>query len=88
MIIPGLNSFHQSLRKLCFDAICNVFQNDPKAEISLKITRLISQFIKTKNYSVLHTVLETFSFLKITEREVKDVNVFSRKVILVKEEQK
>ncbi|XP_060825409.1 nucleolar complex protein 3 homolog isoform X2 [Bombus pascuorum] len=73
-LIPLLDNKHELIRQEVLKCISQVFKEDKRAELSLKIVRKLNQYIKLKAHSVHSEVLSVLLSLRI-----KDVNLDKEK---------
>ncbi|XP_043517823.1 nucleolar complex protein 3 homolog isoform X2 [Frieseomelitta varia] len=73
-LIPLLDNKDKFVRQEVLKCISQLFKEDQRAELSLKIVRKLNQYIKLKAHSVHSEVLSVFLFLRI-----KDVNLDKEK---------
>ncbi|KAK9294565.1 hypothetical protein QLX08_010869 [Tetragonisca angustula] len=73
-LIPLLDNKDKFVRQEVLKCISQVFKEDQRAELSLKIVRKLNQYIKLKAHSVHSEVLSVLLFLRI-----KDVNLDKEK---------
>ena len=69
-----LDNKHELIRQEVLKCISQVFKEDKRAELSLKIVRKLNQYIKLKAHSVHSEVLSVLLSLRI-----KDVNLDKEK---------
>ena len=73
-LIPLLDNKHELIRQEVLKCISQVFKEDKRAELSLKIVRKLNQYIKLKAHSVHSEVLSVLLSLRI-----KDINLDKEK---------
>ncbi|XP_033203286.1 nucleolar complex protein 3 isoform X1 [Bombus vancouverensis nearcticus] len=73
-LIPLLDNKHEPIRQEVLKCISQVFKEDKRAELSLKIVRKLNQYIKLKAHSVHSEVLSVLLSLRI-----KDINLDKEK---------
>ncbi|XP_025834676.1 nucleolar complex protein 3 homolog isoform X3 [Agrilus planipennis] len=66
-VIPFLCNKNKSIRLIVSSAFKNVFKEDKRGEITLKIVRLLNQLLKRHTHNVNTEMLEIFLSLKIKE---------------------
>ncbi|KAF5298733.1 hypothetical protein FQR65_LT09602 [Abscondita terminalis] len=69
-VVPFLNHLSVTIREKVKLMCKNIFAEDQKGDITLKILRLINQFLKKFSYNIRTDMLEVLLYLKI-----KDVNI-------------
>ncbi|XP_066263007.1 nucleolar complex protein 3 [Euwallacea similis] len=74
VVVPFLNNPRKNVRDLVKGFVCNVFREDKKEEITLKILRLINSYLKTHAQNVNPEMLEVLLVLNL-----KDVNLDAEK---------
>lgn len=79
VIVPFLNHKDETLRKIVKSAVENVFKEDKKEEITLKILRVLNHYLKTHAHNVKVEMLEVLLVLKL-----KDVNLEKEKELEMK----
>ncbi|CAG9762116.1 unnamed protein product [Ceutorhynchus assimilis] len=69
VLVPFLNNPRKNIREIVKPAICTVFKEDKKEEVTLKILRLINNYLKTHTH-VCVDMLEVLLVLNL-----RDVNI-------------
>ncbi|XP_026674168.1 nucleolar complex protein 3 homolog isoform X2 [Ceratina calcarata] len=73
-LVPLLDNKHEFVRQEVLKCISQIFKEDKRAELSLKMVRKLNQYIKLKAHSVHSEVLQVLLSLRI-----KDVNLDKEK---------
>ncbi|XP_039086089.1 nucleolar complex protein 3 homolog isoform X3 [Hyaena hyaena] len=71
LIVPLMNDVSKSISELCCEAVKKLFKQDKLGQASLGVIKVISGFVKGRNYEVRPEMLKTFLCLRIKEVEVK-----------------
>lgn len=70
VLVPFLNNRNKNVREMVSKACQSVFKEDKKQEITLKILRILNQYLKNHAHNVNVEMLQILLYLKI-----KDVNL-------------
>ncbi|XP_050299793.1 nucleolar complex protein 3 homolog [Anthonomus grandis grandis] len=65
VLVPFLNNSRKNIRDLVKNSICTVFKEDKKEEITLKILRLVNNYLKTHAHNVNVEPLEILLVLDL-----------------------
>ncbi|ELK36645.1 Nucleolar complex protein 3 like protein [Myotis davidii] len=91
LIVPLMNDLSKSISEMCCEAVKKLFKQDKLGQASLGVIKVISGFVKGRNYDVRPEMLKTFLCLRIKEVEVKkdteDINK-PKKFMTFKEKRK
>ncbi|XP_054428852.1 nucleolar complex protein 3 homolog [Pteronotus mesoamericanus] len=91
LIVPLMNDVSKSISEMCCEAVKKLFKQDKLGQASLGVIKVISGFVKGRNYDVRPEMLKTFLCLRIKEVEVKkdteDINK-PKKFMTFKEKRK
>ncbi|XP_075390010.1 nucleolar complex protein 3 homolog isoform X2 [Tenrec ecaudatus] len=91
LIVPLMNDMAKSISDMCCEAVKKLFKQDKLGQASLGVIKVISGFVKGRNYDVRPEMLKTFLCLRIKEVEVKkdteDINK-PKKFMTFKEKRK
>ncbi|XP_055470125.1 nucleolar complex protein 3 homolog [Psammomys obesus] len=91
LIVPLMNDGSKSISEMCCEAVKKLFKQDKLGQASLGVIKVISGFVKGRNYEVRPEMLKTFLCLRIKEVEVKkdteDINK-PKKFMTFKEKRK
>ncbi|XP_045709941.1 nucleolar complex protein 3 homolog [Phyllostomus hastatus] len=91
LIVPLMNDVSKSISEMCCEAVKKLFKQDKLGQASLGVIKVISGFVKGRNYDVRPEMLQTFLCLRIKEVEVKkdteDINK-PKKFMTFKEKRK
>ncbi|XP_023082046.1 nucleolar complex protein 3 homolog isoform X3 [Piliocolobus tephrosceles] len=91
LIVPLMNDMSKSISEMCCEAVKKLFKQDKLGQASLGVIKVISGFVKGRNYEVRPEMLKTFLCLRIKEVEVKkdteDINK-PKKFMTFKEKRK
>ncbi|XP_007949476.1 nucleolar complex protein 3 homolog [Orycteropus afer afer] len=91
LIVPLMNDLSKSISEMCCEAVKKLFKQDKLGQASLGVIKVISGFVKGRNYDVRPEMLKTFLSLRIKEVEVKkdteDINK-PKKFMTFKEKRK
>ncbi|XP_053765720.1 nucleolar complex protein 3 homolog isoform X3 [Panthera pardus] len=91
LIVPLMNDVSKSISEMCCEAVKKLFKQDKLGQASLGVIKVISGFVKGRNYEVRPEMLKTFLCLRIKEVEVKkdteDINK-PKKFMTFKEKRK
>ncbi|XP_059957838.1 nucleolar complex protein 3 homolog isoform X1 [Mesoplodon densirostris] len=91
LIVPLMNDMSTSISEMCCEAVKKLFKQDKLGQASLGVIKVISGFVKGRNYEVRPEMLKTFLCLRIKEVEVKkdteDINK-QKKFMTFKEKRK
>ncbi|XP_055967804.1 LOW QUALITY PROTEIN: nucleolar complex protein 3 homolog [Sorex fumeus] len=91
LIVPHMNDVSKSISEMCCEAVKKLFKQDKLGQASLGVIKVISGFVKGRNYDVRPEMLKTFLCLRIKEIEVKkdteDINK-PKKFMTFKEKRK
>uniref|UniRef100_A0A8C2YJW3 Nucleolar complex protein 3 homolog n=1 Tax=Chinchilla lanigera TaxID=34839 RepID=A0A8C2YJW3_CHILA len=91
LIVPLMNDVSKSISEMCCEAVKKLFKQDKLGHASLGVIKVISGFVKGRNYEVRPEMLKTFLCLRIKEVEVKkdteDINK-PKKFMTFKEKRK
>ncbi|XP_032169802.1 nucleolar complex protein 3 homolog isoform X1 [Mustela erminea] len=91
LIVPLMNDVSKSVSEMCCEAVKKLFKQDKLGQASLGVIKVISGFVKGRNYEVRPEMLKTFLCLRIKEIEVKkdteDINK-PKKFMTFKEKRK
>ncbi|XP_047409320.1 nucleolar complex protein 3 homolog [Sciurus carolinensis] len=91
LIVPLMNDMSKSISEMCCEAVKKLFKQDKLGQASLGVIKVISGFVKGRNYEVRPEMLRTFLCLRIKEVEVKkdteDINK-PKKFMTFKEKRK
>ncbi|XP_022355506.1 nucleolar complex protein 3 homolog [Enhydra lutris kenyoni] len=91
LIVPLMNDVSKSISEMCCEAVKKLFKQDKLGQASLGVIKVISGFVKGRNYEVRPEMLKTFLCLRIKEIEVKkdteDINK-PKKFMTFKEKRK
>ncbi|KAM5236464.1 nucleolar complex protein 3 homolog [Ctenodactylus gundi] len=91
LIVPLMNDVSKSISEMCCEAVKRLFKQDKLGHASLGVIKVISGFVKGRNYEVRPEMLKTFLCLRIKEIEVKkdteDINK-PKKFMTFKEKRK
>ncbi|KAF6110343.1 NOC3 like DNA replication regulator [Phyllostomus discolor] len=91
LIVPLMNDMSKSISEMCCEAVKKLFKQDKLGQASLGVIKVISGFVKGRNYDVRPEMLQTFLCLRIKEVEVKkdteDINK-PKKFMTFKEKRK
>ncbi|XP_058527002.1 nucleolar complex protein 3 homolog isoform X2 [Ochotona princeps] len=91
LIVPLMNDVSKSVSEMCCEAVKKLFKQDKLGQASLGVIKVISGFVKGRNYEVRPEMLNTFLCLRIKEVEVKkdteDINK-PKKFMTFKEKRK
>lgn len=71
LIVPLMNDGSKSVSEMCCEAVKKLFKQDKLGQASLGVIKVISGFVKGRNYEVRPEMLKTFLCLRIKEVEVK-----------------
>ncbi|XP_045147190.1 nucleolar complex protein 3 homolog isoform X2 [Echinops telfairi] len=71
LIVPLMNDMSKSISDMCCEAVKKLFKQDKLGQASLGVIKVISGFVKGRNYDVRPEMLKTFLCLRIKEVEVK-----------------
>uniref|UniRef100_A0A8C0XL49 Nucleolar complex protein 3 homolog n=1 Tax=Castor canadensis TaxID=51338 RepID=A0A8C0XL49_CASCN len=71
LIVPLMNDMSKSISEMCCEAVKKLFKQDKLGQASLGVIKVISGFVKGRNYEVRPEMLKTFLCLRIKEVEVK-----------------
>ncbi|OBS80403.1 hypothetical protein A6R68_21399 [Neotoma lepida] len=91
LIVPLMNDGSKLISEMCCEAVKKLFKQDKLGQASLGVIKVISGFVKGRNYEVRPEMLKTFLCLRIKEVEVKkdteDINK-PKKFMTFKEKRK
>ncbi|KAL2769541.1 nucleolar complex protein 3-like protein [Daubentonia madagascariensis] len=91
LIVPLMNDVSKLISEMCCEAVKKLFKQDKLGQASLGVIKVISGFVKGRNYEVRPEMLKTFLCLRIKEVEVKkdteDINK-PKKFMTFKEKRK
>ncbi|ERE77484.1 putative nucleolar complex protein 3 like protein [Cricetulus griseus] len=91
LIVPLMNDGSKLVSEMCCEAVKKLFKQDKLGQASLGVIKVISGFVKGRNYEVRPEMLKTFLCLRIKEVEVKkdteDINK-PKKFMTFKEKRK
>ncbi|XP_033080927.1 nucleolar complex protein 3 homolog isoform X3 [Trachypithecus francoisi] len=91
LIVPLMNDMSKLISEMCCEAVKKLFKQDKLGQASLGVIKVISGFVKGRNYEVRPEMLKTFLCLRIKEVEVKkdteDINK-PKKFMTFKEKRK
>ncbi|XP_049646356.1 nucleolar complex protein 3 homolog [Suncus etruscus] len=91
LIVPLMNDVSKSISEMCCEAVKKLFKQDKLGQASLGVIKVISGFVKGRNYDVRPEMLKTFMCLRIKEIELKkdteDINK-PKKFMTFKEKRK
>ncbi|XP_036024194.1 nucleolar complex protein 3 homolog [Onychomys torridus] len=91
LIVPLMNDGSKLISEMCCEAVKKLFKQDKLGQASLGVIKVISGFVKGRNYEVRPEMLKTFLCLRIKEIEVKkdteDINK-PKKFMTFKEKRK
>ncbi|CAO2585346.1 Nucleolar complex protein 3 homolog [Lemmus lemmus] len=91
LIVPLMNDGSKSISEMCCEAVKKLFKQDKLGQASLGVIKVISGFVKGRNYEVRPEILKTFLCLRIKEVELKkdteDINK-PKKFMTFKEKRK
>ncbi|XP_008072774.1 nucleolar complex protein 3 homolog [Carlito syrichta] len=91
LIVPLMNDVSKSISEMCCEAVKKLFKQDKLGQASLGVIKVISGFVKGRNYEVRPEMLRTFLCLRIKEVELKkdteDINK-PKKFMTFKEKRK
>uniref|UniRef100_A0A8C6FBK7 Nucleolar complex protein 3 homolog n=1 Tax=Monodon monoceros TaxID=40151 RepID=A0A8C6FBK7_MONMO len=91
LIVPLMNDMSKLISEMCCEAVKKLFKQDKLGQASLGVIKVISGFVKGRNYEVRPEMLKTFLCLRIKEVEVKkdteDINK-QKKFMTFKEKRK
>ncbi|KAL6031129.1 hypothetical protein STEG23_024745 [Scotinomys teguina] len=91
LIVPLMNDESKLISEMCCEAVKKLFKQDKLGQASLGVIKVISGFVKGRNYEVRPEMLKTFLCLRIKEIEVKkdteDINK-PKKFMTFKEKRK
>ncbi|XP_059982803.1 nucleolar complex protein 3 homolog isoform X1 [Lagenorhynchus albirostris] len=91
LIVPLMNDMSKLVSEMCCEAVKKLFKQDKLGQASLGVIKVISGFVKGRNYEVRPEMLKTFLCLRIKEVEVKkdteDINK-QKKFMTFKEKRK
>ncbi|EDL41810.1 nucleolar complex associated 3 homolog (S. cerevisiae) [Mus musculus] len=71
LIVPLMNDGSKPVSEMCCEAVKKLFKQDKLGQASLGVIKVISGFVKGRNYEVRPEMLKTFLCLRIKEVEVK-----------------
>ncbi|XP_028929599.1 LOW QUALITY PROTEIN: nucleolar complex protein 3 homolog [Ornithorhynchus anatinus] len=71
LIVPLMNDTSKSISEMCCEAVKKLFKQDKVGHASLGVVKVISGFVKSRNYDVRPEMLRVFLCLRIKEVEVK-----------------
>ncbi|XP_036121728.1 nucleolar complex protein 3 homolog isoform X1 [Molossus molossus] len=71
LIVPLMNDVSKLISEMCCEAVKKLFKQDKLGQASLGVIKVISGFVKGRNYDVRPEMLKTFLCLRIKEVEVK-----------------
>lgn len=71
LIVPLMNDVSKSISEMCCEAVKKLFKQDKLGQASLGVIKVISGFVKGRNYEVRPEMLKTFLCLRIKEVELK-----------------
>ena len=77
-VVPLLNAKDETIKKMAYDTVVDIFNTDKKGEITLEICRLIALVCKKKNFSVDPNFVRCFLHLHITEDVVVEPEEMAR----------
>ncbi|XP_069424165.1 nucleolar complex protein 3 homolog [Ovis canadensis] len=91
LIVPLMNDMSKLISEMCCEAVKKLFKQDKLGQASLGVIKVISGYVKGRNYEVRPEMLKTFLCLRIKEIEVKkdteDINK-PKKFMTFKEKRK
>lgn len=91
LIVPLMNDGSKLISEMCCEAVRKLFKQDKLGQASLGVIKVISGFVKGRNYEVRPEILKTFLCLRIKEVELKkdteDINK-PKKFMTFKEKRK
>ncbi|XP_075830078.1 nucleolar complex protein 3 homolog [Microtus pennsylvanicus] len=91
LIVPLMNDGSKLISEMCCEAVKKLFKQDKLGQASLGVIKVISGFVKGRNYEVRPEILKTFLCLRIKEVELKkdteDINK-PKKFMTFKEKRK
>ncbi|XFG14654.1 hypothetical protein AB1E19_018278 [Capra hircus] len=91
LIVPLMNDVSKLISEMCCEAVKKLFKQDKLGQASLGVIKVISGYVKGRNYEVRPEMLKTFLCLRIKEIEVKkdteDINK-PKKFMTFKEKRK
>ncbi|XP_059756476.1 nucleolar complex protein 3 homolog isoform X3 [Balaenoptera ricei] len=91
LVVPLMNDMSKLISEMCCEAVKKLFKQDKLGQASLGVIKVISGFVKGRNYEVRPEMLKTFLCLRIKEVEVKkdteDINK-QKKFMTFKEKRK
>lgn len=91
LIVPLMNDGSKMISEMCCEAVKKLFKQDKLGQASLGVIKVISGFVKGRNYEVRPEILKTFLCLRIKEVELKkdteDINK-PKKFMTFKEKRK
>lgn len=91
LIVPLMNDMSKLVSEMCCEAVKKLFKQDKLGQASLGVIKVISGYVKGRNYEVRPEMLKTFLCLRIKEIEVKkdteDINK-PKKFMTFKEKRK
>ncbi|XP_004680664.1 PREDICTED: nucleolar complex protein 3 homolog [Condylura cristata] len=91
LIVPLMNDMSKVISEMCCEAVKKLFKQDKLGQASLGVIKVISGFVKGRNYEVRPEMLKTFLCLRIKEVELKkdteDINK-PKKFMTFKEKRK
>lgn len=71
LIVPLMNDMSKLISEMCCEAVKKLFKQDKLGQASLGVIKVISGYVKGRNYEVRPEMLKTFLCLRIKEIEVK-----------------
>lgn len=71
LIVPFMNDMSKSISEMCCEAVKTLFKQDKLGQASLGVIKVISGFVKGRNYDVRPEMLKPFLCLKSKEVDVK-----------------
>ncbi|XP_028629326.1 nucleolar complex protein 3 homolog isoform X1 [Grammomys surdaster] len=71
LVVPLMNDGSKPVSEMCCEAVKKLFKQDKLGQASLGVIKVISGFVKGRNYEVRPEMLKTFLCLRIKEVEVK-----------------